>query len=113
MRYAAAAGEGYFGRDVTGFRLPTTYRSPGGETQGRDQVYVLPALPMRIISLAPVKATDIRDTPRDSFADIEARRFRATAELIAAAIFFGFAVVLLGFAVARIANRYRQHAPVA
>jgi hypothetical protein len=65
------------------------------------------------MSLVPVKATDIRDTPRDSFADIEARRFRATAELIAAGIFFGFAVVLLGFAVVRIASRYRQRAPAA
>jgi hypothetical protein len=108
-------GEGYFGRDVDIPSINVTYniQSPGGETQGRDQVYVLPALPMRIISLAPLKATDIRDTPRDSFADIEARRFRATAELIAAGIFFGFAVVLLGFAVTRIANRHRQHAPVA
>jgi hypothetical protein len=108
-------GEGYFGRDVDIPSMNVTYniRSPGGETQGRDQVYALPALPMRVISLAPVKATDIRDTPRDSFADIEARRFRATAEFIAAGVFFGFAVLLLGFAVARLANRYRQQAPVA
>jgi hypothetical protein len=108
-------GEGYFGRDVDIPSINVTYtiQSPGGETQGRDQVYVLPALPMRIISLAPLKATDIRDTPRDSFAEIEARRFRATAELIAAGIFFGFAGVLLGFAVARIVSRYRQHAPAA
>jgi hypothetical protein len=108
-------GEGYFGRDVDIPSINVTYniQSPGGETQGRDQVYVLPALPMRILSLAPIKATDIRDTPRDSFADIETRRFRATAELIAAGIFFGFAVLLLGFAVARIANRYRQQTPVA
>jgi len=108
-------GEGYFGRDVDIPSINVTYniRSPGGETLGRDQVYALPALPMRIISLAPVKATDIRDTPRDSFADIEARRFRATAELIAAGVFFGFAVLLLGFAVAQIANRYRQRSPVA
>jgi hypothetical protein len=108
-------GEGYFGRDVDIPSINVTYniQSPGGETQGRDQVYVLPTLPMRIISLAPLKATDIRDTPRDSFAEIEARRFRATAELIAAGIFFGFAVLLLGFAVARIASRYRRQAPAA
>jgi hypothetical protein len=108
-------GEGYFGRDVDIPSINVTYniQARGGETQGRDQVYVLPALPMRILSLAPIKATDIRDTPRDSFADIETRRFRATAELIAAGIFFAFAVVLLGFAVARIANRYRLHAAVA
>jgi hypothetical protein len=107
-------GEGYFGRDVDIPSINVTYniQSPGGETQGRDQVYVLPAVPMRIISLAPIKATDIRDSARETFADIEARRFRATAELIAAGIFFGFAVVLLGFAAARIAGRYRQHAPV-
>jgi hypothetical protein len=108
-------GEGYFGRDVDIPSINVTYniQSPGGgETQGRDQLYALPAMPIRIISLAPIKATDIRDTARDSFADIEARRFRATAELIAAGIFFGFAVVLLGFAGARIASRYRRRAPV-
>jgi hypothetical protein len=108
-------GEGYFGQDVDIPSINVTYniQSPGGgETQGRDQLYALPAVPIRIISLAPIKATDIRDAPRESFADIEARRFRATAELIAAGIFFGFAVVLLGFAVARTVRRTRQQAPV-
>jgi hypothetical protein len=110
-------GEGYFGRDVDIPSINVTYNiqsaaGDGGETQGRDQLYALPPVPMRVISLAPSKATDIRDAPRESFADIEARRFRATAELIAAGIFFGFAVVLLGFAVARLAGRRRQRAPV-
>ena len=108
-------GEGYFGQDVDIPSLNVTYniQSPGGgETQGRDQLYALPAVPMRIISLAPTKATDIRDAPRDTFADIEARRFRSTGELIAAGVFFAFAVVLVGFAVARMVGRYRKHAPV-
>ena len=108
-------GEGYFGQDVDIPSLNVTYniQSPGGgETQGRDQLYALPAVPMRIMSLAPTKATDIRDAPRDTFADIEARKFRATGEIIAASVFFAFAVVLLGFAVARMVGRYRQHAPV-
>ena len=108
-------GEGYFGQDVDIPSITVTYnvQSPGGgETQGRDQLYVLPAVPIRIISLAPAKATDIRDAPRDTFADIEARRFRATGELIAAGVFFAFAVVLVGFAIARMVGRYREHAPV-
>jgi hypothetical protein len=108
-------GEGYFGRDVDIPSINVTYniQSPGGgETQGRDQLYVLPAVPMRILSLAPTNATDIRDTARESFADIEARSFRATAELIAAGVFFGFAVLLLGFAGARVVGRSRQHAPL-
>lgn len=108
-------GEGYFGQDVDIPPLNVTYhiQSPGGgETQGREQVYALPAMSMRIISLVPGKATDIRDAPRDTFADIETRRFRATGELIAAGVFFAFAAVLAGFAVARMVSRYRQHAPV-
>src|SRR5438105_2006065 len=60
-------GEGYFGRDVDIPSLTVTYRvqSPDGDTQGRDRLYALPAMPMRIISLAPSKATDIRDASRE------------------------------------------------
>ena len=108
------AGEGFFGQDIDLPSLTVTYniQSPGaGETEGRDQFYALPALPMRIASLVPNKATDIRDVPRETFADIEARRLRATAELIAASIFFGFGVVLVGFAFVRTLSRYRESRP--
>jgi hypothetical protein len=107
-------GSTFFGLDV---EIPSTtikYNivSKIGGTEGRDQIYVLPALPMRIISLVPSKATDIRDVSHETFADREARRRRATEELVAAAVAGAFAIVLLGLALARLVGRYRKKVPV-
>ena len=47
--------DGYFGQDVSLPALTVTYnlKSAGADSAGRDQSYVLPALPMRILSLVP------------------------------------------------------------
>ena len=48
--------EGFFGQDVNIPSLTVTYnlQSPGAvSTEGRDQTYVLPALPMRVLSIVP------------------------------------------------------------
>src|SRR6185436_15875910 len=66
---------------------------------------------MRIASLVPAKNNDIRDAASNTFADIENRRVRATGEIVAAAIAFGFAVVLLGLALVRVVGRYRVRTP--
>lgn len=108
-------GPEFFGQDVAIPSIRVTYNiesATGGE-RGRDQTYLLPTLPMRIMSLAPGNAVDIRDAARDTFADIEARRFRANSELAVAAIFFGFALVLLGFGAVRVIGRRRGRAPAA
>ena len=59
--------------------LTVTYnlKSAGADSTGRDQTYVLPALPMRILSLVPKAAGDIRDASSMTFADIESRRYSA------------------------------------
>lgn len=104
-------GESSFGKDVEIPPLKVTYRvhsTIGGGNEGRDQTYLLPALPVRIASLVPKKAGDIRDGSHDTFGDIESRRFRATVELVAAATFFGFAVVTLGLAGVRVWGRSRE-----
>lgn len=108
--------EGYFGRDVDIPPLPITYNvqsTAGAGTQGRDQLYALPALPMRILSLVPFTATDIQDASPETFADIEARLFRANGELAVATICFAFAAVLVGLAVVRTVGRYRTRVPAA
>jgi len=107
-------GDSFFGKDIDLPALKVSYRvqsAIGGGTQGRDQAYVLPALPMRIASLVPKKANDIRDAMGDTFGDIEARRLRSTEAFVAAAILFGFAFVLLALAAARVVGRYRVRAP--
>jgi hypothetical protein len=109
-------GDVFFGKDVDIPGVKITYHiqsSIGGGSQGRDQTYVLPALAMRVNSLVPKKAADIRDNTPDTFAEIEARRLRSSAELVASAISFGFAGVLLALALVRVFGRYRVRTPSA
>lgn len=100
-------GDEFFGQDVDIPSIPLSYRiesSGVSGTQGRDQLYLLPPLPVRVLSLVPRTATDIREAPRDSFGDIDRRVFRATGELAAAGVLFACAAVLAGLAVVRIAR---------
>jgi hypothetical protein len=108
-------GPEFFGKDtdIPSIRVTYNIESAGGGERGRDQTYLLPALPMRIMSLAPANSVDIRDAPGDTFADIEARRFRSNSELTAAAILFGFTLVLLGLALVRAVAGRRERAPAA
>ena len=110
-------GDEFFGRDVAMPSMQVTYdvtsTSGGDQTEGREQLYVLPSLPIRMLSLVPAAVDDIRDPSSETFADIETRLFRATAALVASVIFFGFAVVLVGLGVVRIAGRYRSRLPAA
>jgi hypothetical protein len=104
-------GEGFFGQDVDIPSIKVSYRiqSPGadGNTEGRARTYVLPALPIRVLSLVPKKAADIQDASTESFGDIEARRIRGTEWLVGAAIFLGFALVLAALAVVGVARQHR------
>src|SRR5688572_23074469 len=102
--------EGFFGQDVNIPSLTVTYnlQSPGaGNTEGRDQTYVLPPLPMRVLSIVPRNAADIRDASGQTFANVESRRNRATAEIVGASIAFAFAGVLAVLALVRLAGRCR------
>ena len=106
--------EGLFEKDLNIPAVKLTYHiqsSVGGGSTGRDMTYQLPAMPMHIASLVPLKTTDIRDTAMNTFAEIEARRVRSTGEFVAAIIAFGFAVVLLALAVVRVVGRYRVRTP--
>jgi hypothetical protein len=108
--------EGLFDKDLNIPPVKITYHiqsSIGGGSTGRDQTYQLPPIPMRIASLVPAKNNDIRDVASNTFAEIENRRVRSTGEFVAAAIAFGFAVVLLGLAAVRVVGRYRVRTPAA
>jgi hypothetical protein len=104
-----------FGQDEDIPGLTVTYNvqsDVAGASAGRDQMYVLPDLPIRILSLVPKKATDIRDAPRENFAAPKARLVRATADFIAAGIFFGFSVLMLAFVLVTAIRRNRGHGAV-
>ena len=102
--------EGFFGQEVNIPALTVTYniQAPGaGNTEGRDQSYVLPALPMRVLSIVPRAASDIRDASGQTFANVESRRQRATAAVVGASIAFAIAAVLTGLALVALAGRFR------
>jgi hypothetical protein len=107
-------GDEFFGQDVN---IPATnirYRiqSVGTESvEGVERAYVLPSMPIRVMSLLPAQAADIRDASRETFGDIEAHRFRSTVGFVTAAICFGFAIVLLGVAGVRVVERARKRGP--
>lgn len=105
--------EGFFGQDVTIPSLTVTYnlQAAASGSEGREQTYLLPALPMRVESLVPRAANDIRDASMQTFGDVESRRFTSTLALVAAWIAFAFAAVLAGLAVYRAAGRVRARAP--
>ena len=106
--------EGLFEKDINLPAVKITYHiqsSAGGGSVGRDQTYQLPPMAMHVASLVPQKVTDIRDTTMNTFSEIENRRVRSTGEFVAAAIAFGFAVVLLGLALVRVVSRYRVRTP--
>ena len=107
--------DGYFGQDVNLPAVTVTYnlKSAGADSTGREQSYVLPALPMRILSLVPRAAGDIRDASTLTFAEIESRRYYATAARVAAAIALVFAAVFAVLAVVRFAQRFRVRTPAA
>lgn len=89
-RYALRIiGEDYFGLDVDLPPLELRYRiersiDGGTATEGRELAYVLPPESVRVLSLVPATAADIRELPGETFGDVEARLFRANLIGIAA-----------------------------
>ena len=107
--------DGFFGQDVNIPPLTVTYnfQTADGANTGRDQSYVLPALQMRVLSLVPRGATDIRDTSAMTFGDIESARFRGTVARVTSWIATAFAVLLAVLALVRASQRFRKRVPEA
>lgn len=82
-RYALRIiGEDHFGLDVELPPLELRYRverslDGGASAEGRERAYVLPPESVRVLSLVPAAAVDIRELPGETFGDVEARLFRA------------------------------------
>ena len=117
-RYALRIiGEDYFGLDVELPPLELRYRiersiDGGTATEGRELAHVLPPESIRVLSLVPATAVDIRELPGETFGDVEARLFRANLIGIAAmAIGVAAAGVLLLGAV-RVRREWRGVAAV-
>ncbi len=104
-----------FGQDVRlaglsiGYRMDTS-TSDGTTSQGRDLTYGLPALSIRVLSLVAGDARDIRDTTAMTFADLEARRFRANALGMAGWFFYALAFGVAAFGLVRMYTAARTPA---
>ncbi len=107
-------GEDYFGRDVLIPPLELNYRierpgEAGTVLPGRELAYVLPGESIRVLSLVPETAADIRGIPLETLGAAEARLARADVLLLAAA---GLGLVAAGVLVVglRRAHQARQTA---
>jgi hypothetical protein len=109
-------GEEFFGREISLPRLQISYRvqnslQGGAALQGREAQYSLVPVPIRVLSLVPAGAADIRDTPVDTFGDVDARLFRSNLLLILAGVAFVLAGLMAVMLVARAA--VKRHATAA
>ena len=100
------------GHDVNVPPLTISYRvhsrvGAAAKLEGRDLSYVLPAMPIRVLSLVPADATDIRDASEASLGTVDAWRSRSRRfELLALAL-GALAAVMLVLAVVPLARRSR------
>lgn len=107
-----------FGQDVTlaglsiGYRIDTSTAN-GATSQGRDQTYALPPLAVRVMSLVPGGARDIRDTTSMTFAGLDERRFRARAFGMAGWFFYALAAGVAALGLARLYRAMRAPATAA
>jgi hypothetical protein len=103
-----------FGKDVALPETKISYRvqsKVGQKTslQGRDQTYMMPAQSMKVLSLVPSDASDIRDTSSaETFSDIDQRAFRANLFTVVGSVLFVLAGLMTLLALVRLFQRYRK-----
>jgi hypothetical protein len=110
--------ENMFGKDAALPETKISYRvqsKVGKNTaiQGRDQTYVMPAHSIKVVSLVPADAVDIRDTPVETFGDIDQRAFRANLFTVVGSTLFVVAGLLALLAAVRLYRRFRAPATAA
>jgi len=102
-----------FGRDVRIPSIQINYHleskvERGDTVKGRDRNYIMPTESIRVLSLVPADAADIRDAPSWNFSDIEAQRFRARVYLMIAGALFIAAALVVVMALVRFFRSHRQ-----
>jgi len=107
--------ENMFGKDAALPETKLSYRvqsrvSQRTSMEGRDQTYVLPPLSIRILSLVPADATDIRDASAETFGDIDRRAFRANLLTVIGGVLFALAALVAVLTLVRLVLRARKPA---
>ncbi|HTL02642.1 MAG TPA: hypothetical protein VL243_10455 [Vicinamibacterales bacterium] len=110
-------GEDFFDKQVFLPRLQLSYRvqntlNGGSAVAGREALYSLLPVPIRVLSMVPGGAANIRDTPPDTFGDVDARIFRSNALLIGAAVVLTLALLLIAVVLVRATVKRRARAAV-
>ena len=110
--------ENLFGKDVALPETKLTYRIQSRVAQktsveGRDQTYLLPPLSLRILSLVPADASDIRDSAAETFADVDRRGFRASLFTVVGGVLFALAGLVAVLTLVRLYVRSRKPAAAA
>jgi hypothetical protein len=120
--------ENQFGKDVALPETKLSYRvqsrlgagagprgqGPRGETiEGRDQTYLLPTLSVRLLSLVPGDASDIRDASAETFGDLDQRAFRASLLVVVGGVLFALAALVAVLTIVRAFVRSRKPAAAA
>lgn len=107
------------GRDLALPALTITYRvqsrveADAAAIESRERQYILPARTVRILSLLPQAAGDIRDPSPTTFEDIRDMRFTASVLRIVSWVLFALAGVVALWALVRAARRSRAKGHVA
>jgi hypothetical protein len=105
--------EALFGKDVHIPSVQVAYHleskvARGESVRGRDRNYILPSESVRVLSLVPADAADIRDSPSWTFGDIEAQRFRSRVYRMVAGVLFAAAALVIVMALVRFLRRHHQ-----
>ena len=79
--------------------------------QGRDLTYVLPTEEVRVASMVPADAADIRDSTGESFSIVDSLNLRAGVLEIVAMTCVALGSLMLIFVLVRLARRGRQRTP--
>lgn len=72
--------------------------------EGRDLSYLLPMMPIKVLSLVPNDAADIRDASEASLAAVDALRFRSSLFRVLAIVFAALAAVTVVLALVPLAR---------
>jgi hypothetical protein len=105
--------ENLFGKDAALPETKLSYRVQsrvGQKTslQGRDQTYIMPPQSVRVLSLVPADASDIRDTSTETFSDLDQRAFRANLFVAIGSVLFVLAGLMALLVLVRLGSRFRK-----
>jgi hypothetical protein len=102
-------GPDAIGRDVNIPSLPISYRihsriGAAASLEGRDLSYVLPMMPIKVLSMVPVDASDIRDASEASLAAVDSLRFQSSLFRVLAIVFAALAAAMIVLALVPLAR---------